>query len=163
MSAFLGVFRVVPLTDCGGGFINIGTTRNTKYKIMSETKYKATLSGEQGRSGWCTIFRHPVRKNPDGTPVRVRRSLGTKIEADAKKLVAQLNEILSDVSFWTPQAKAKAESLYDARIVKAFFDQLLPATHDAWSLRNEIIAIPGPEEGYARARFLGTTGAGDDL
>ena len=92
--------------------------------------------------------------------MRVRRSLGTKIEADAKKLVAQLNEILSDVSFWTPQAKAKAESLYDARIVKAFFDQLLPATHDAWSLRNEIIAIPGPEEGYARARFLGTTGAG---
>ncbi len=127
---------------------------------MNDKKYKATLSGEQGRSGWCVIFRHPVRKNPDGTPVRVRRSLGTKVESDAKELVAQLNEILSDVSFWTPQAKAKADSLYDPRIVKAFFDQLLPAAYDVWSLRNEIIQIPGPDEGYARARFLGTTGAG---
>ena len=127
---------------------------------MSQQKYKATLSGDQNRSGWCVIFRHPVRKNPDGSPVRVRRGLGTKVEADAQGLVNQMNEILGDVSFWTPQAKAKAESLYDERIVNAFFDQLMPAAQDAWALRNEIIPIPGPTDGYARARFLGTTGAG---
>src|SRR4051812_9984432 len=71
-----------------------------------------------------------------------------------------MNEILGGVSFWTPQTKTKTESLYDERIVNAFFDQLMPATQDAWALRNEIIPIPGPENGYARARFLGTTGAG---
>jgi len=128
--------------------------------FMSYQKYKATLSGDQNRSGWCVIFRHPVRKNPDGSAVRVRRGLGTKVKEDAQKLVDQMNEILGDISFWTPQAKAKAESLFDARIVNAFFDQLLPATQDAWALRGEIIPIPGPAEGYARARFLGTTGAG---
>jgi hypothetical protein len=127
---------------------------------MSTSKYKATLSGEQGRSGWCVIFRHPVRKNPDGSAVRVRRGLGTRIEADAQALVDQMNQILGDASFWTPQAKTKAESLYDERIVNAFFDHLLPATQDAWALRNEILPIPGPSEGYARARCLGTTGAG---
>ncbi len=135
------------------------TTRNNTHN-MSQQNYKATLSGDQNRSGWCIIFRHPVRKNPDGSAVRVRRGLGTKVEADAQRLVDQMNEILGDVSFWTPQAKAKAESLYDERIVNAFFDQLMPAAQDAWALRNEIIPIPGPMEGYARARFLGTTGAG---
>jgi len=127
---------------------------------MNIQKYTATLSGEQGRSGLCIIFRHPVRKNPDGSAVRVRRGLGTKSEADAQRLVDQMNGILSDTSFWTPQAKAKAEALFDERIVNAFYDQLMPATHDAWGLRGEIIPIPTPDMGYARARLLGTTGAG---
>ena len=127
---------------------------------MSEQKYKATLSSEQNRTGWCIIFRHPVRKNPDGSPVRVRRGLGTKIQKDAQNLVDQMNEILADPSFWTPAAKAKAESLFDVRMVKAFYDQLLPVTHNTWALRNELIPLPSPDEGYARVRFLGTTGAG---
>lgn len=127
---------------------------------MSEKKYKATLSGEEGRSGWCVIFRHPVRKNPDGSAKRVRRGLGTKIKADAQRLVDQLNEILVDELYWTPQARAKAESQYDARIVDAFFHDMMPSTLDAWALRNEIIPLPTADEGYARARFLGTTGAG---
>ena len=127
---------------------------------MSETNYKATLSGEQGRTGWCVIFRHPIRKNPDGSAKRVRRGLGTKVEEDARRLVDQLNSILGDVTFWTPQAKARAESQFDARIVSAFYDDLLPGMKDPWALRNELIPIPTPEEGYARARFLGTTGAG---
>ena len=127
---------------------------------MSETNYKATLSSDQGRSGWCIIFRHPVRKNPDGSAKRVRRGLGTKVEADAQWLVDQMNIILGDLTFWTPQARAKAESLFDPRIVDAFYHDLLPGTQDAWALRNEVIPIPTSEEGYARARFLGTTGAG---
>jgi len=118
------------------------------------------VSGEQGRSGWCVIFRHPVRKNPDGSPVRVRRGLGTRERQEAERLVAQLNEILADRDYWTPTAKAKAEALYDAKVVNAFYDNFLPATQDAWALRDEIIPLPGRAEGYARARFLGTTGAG---
>ncbi len=82
------------------------------------------------------------------------------MEADAQRLVDQLNEILVDVTFWTPQARAKAESLYDARVVDAFYHDMMPATLDAWALRNEVIPLPTKEDGYARARFLGTTGAG---
>ena len=138
---------------------SIGTTQNNA-KSMSETKYKATVSGEQGRSGWCVIFRHPVRKNPDGTAVRIRRGLGTRDRQEAEKTVAQLNEILDNQEYWTPAAKAKAEALFDAKVVNAFYDNLLPATQDAWALREEIIPLPGRQDGYARARFLGTTGAG---
>src|SRR5579859_5082009 len=127
---------------------------------MNETKYKATLSGEQGRSGWCVIFRHPVRKNADGSAVRIRRGLGTRERDEAEKLVGQLNEILGDRDFWTPTAKAKAETMFNEKIVNAFYDNFLPATHDGWLLRDQIIPLPGRKEGYARARFLGTTGAG---
>ena len=84
---------------------------------MSITNYKATLSSEQGRSGWCIIFRHPIRKNPDGSAKRVRRGLGTKIQDEAQRLVDQMNVILDDVTFWTPQARAKAESLFDDIII----------------------------------------------
>jgi len=131
-----------------------------QFKNMSDTKYKATLSGEEGRAGWCVIFRHPVRKNPDQSSVRIRRGLGTKDRAEAEKLVAQLNQILSNDEFWSPSAKAKAASLFDAKIVNAFYDNFLPSTHDAWTLRDEVIPLPGPADGYARVRFLGTTGAG---
>jgi hypothetical protein len=127
---------------------------------MGEQKYRATLSGEQGRSGWCVIFRHPVRKNPDGSPVRVRRGLGTKDKEQAQRMVDGLNEILADPAYWTPAAKTKAESLFDAKVVHAFYDHLLPAVQDAWALRDEIIPLPGPREGYTRARAVGTTGAG---
>jgi len=127
---------------------------------MSETKYKATLSGEQGRSGLCVIFRHPVRKNADGTAVRIRRGLGTRDRSEGERLVSQLNEILSDRDYWTPAAKAKADTLFDEKVVNAFYDNLLPAAQDSWGLRDQVIPLPGKEEGYARARFLGTTGAG---
>jgi hypothetical protein len=127
---------------------------------MNETKYKATLSGEQGRSGWCVIFRHPVRKNADGSAVRIRRGLGTRERGEAEKLVGQLNQILGDRDFWNPTAKAKAETMFDAKVVKAFYDNFLPATQDTWALRDQVIPLPGRKEGYAHARFLGTTGAG---
>ena len=127
---------------------------------MSDTKYKATLSGEHGRSGLCVIFRHPVRKNPDGSAVRIRRGLGTRERDEAEELVNQLNKILGDRDFWTPTAKAKAEAMFDEKVVNAFYDNFLPAAFDAWALREQIIPLPGRDDGYARARFLGTTGAG---
>jgi len=71
-----------------------------------------------------------------------------------------MNQLLDDPAFWTPSAKSKAESLFDQRIVRAFYDDLLPAAHDTWVLRDEYIRIPGPDDGYARARFLGVTGVG---
>ena len=128
--------------------------------IMSETKYKATLSGEQGRSGWCMIFRHPLRKNPDETPVRVRRGLGTKDKDKAEELLTEMNQLLSDTSFWNPQAKSRAETMFCQIVVSAFYDDLFPEARDPWALRDEIIPLPGPGEGYARVRMVGTTGSG---
>ena len=127
---------------------------------MSETKYKATVSGEQGRSGLCMIFRHPVRKNEDGTAVRVRRGLGTRDQAEAEQYVAQMNAILGDREFWSPAARAKAEAMFDPKVVSAFYDDLFPEARNPWALRDEILPLPGPAEGYARARFVGTTGSG---
>jgi hypothetical protein len=127
---------------------------------MNEIKYKATLSGEQGRSGWCMIFRHPLRKNPDGTPVRVRRGLGTKDKTEAEGYLGQMNQILLDMTFWNTHAKGRAEALFHPKVVAAFYDDLLPENRSPWSLRDEVIALPGPAEGYARARMVGTTGSG---
>ncbi len=127
---------------------------------MTEQKYRATVSGEEGRSGWCVIFRHPVRKNPDGTAVRIRRGLGTRDRQEAEKLVAQLNEILGDRDYWTPAAKAKAVASFDTKVVNAFYDNFLPAAQDGWAVREGILPLPGREDGYARAHLLGTTGSG---
>src|SRR5262249_53959042 len=112
-------------------------------------------------SGWCVIFRHPVCKSQDGKQqLRVRRGLGTRDEAEAKHLVSQLNEILSDPTYWNPPAKAKAEAKkFDGQIVAAFYDHLAPEPRDGWSERN-VLKLPGRADGYAIVQFVGTTGAG---
>ena len=99
---------------------------------MAESQVKASLS--KGRSGWCVIFRHPVCRTPDGKQsLRVRRGLGTREETEGQRLVNELNEILADVSFWTPAARAKAALAYDKTIVAAFYDHLEPERRDGWA------------------------------
>lgn len=127
---------------------------------MSETKYKATLSpGGEGRSGWCIIFRHPVRLGSDDKPgKRVRRGLGTSDKEEAQRLVDQANVILSDESLWNPTARELAEKSFDRRIVEAFYDELVPTPRDSWTLRENAISLP--VDGSAKIQLLGTTGAG---
>ena len=127
--------------------------------MMSERQYRATLS--KGRSGWCVIFRHPLCKAPDGRQqLRVRRGLGTRDEAEANRLVGQLNEVLTDPSYWNPTAKEKAKAKFDPRIVGAFYDHLTPQHRDGWSDRDTVLPLPGKDHGYATVQFVGTTGAG---
>lgn len=133
---------------------------NKEQQTMSDQQHKATLSGESGRSGWCVIFFHPVRKNSDGTPLRRRRGLGTRDKAEAQKQVDEMNQILSDPTFWSPQAKTRAEAMFHPKIVSAFYDDLLPEARDPWALREEVIPMPTKEQGYARGRMVGTTGGG---
>src|SRR6266404_3922527 len=109
---------------------------------MSEIKYKATLSGEQGRIGWCMIFRHPLRKNPDETPVRVRRGLGTKDKDKAEERLAEMNQLLSDSSYWNPQAKSRAEAMFCQIVINAFYDDLCPEARNPSALRDEVIPLP---------------------
>jgi len=128
---------------------------------MSERQKRATLS--KGRASWCAIFRHPVVKTPDGQSLRVRRGLGTKDESEAKELVGQLNEILAEPAYWTLAARKRADQAFDEKIVAAFYDHMEPPQRNHWAEREEVIALPGGkgvEDGYARALFMGTTGAG---
>lgn len=129
---------------------------------MSESETRATLS--KGRQSWCVIFRHPVCRTPDGKQkLRIRRGLGTGDRQRAEELVGELNAILSDKELWSPAGRAVAESRYDHRVVEAFFAPMLPASHDPWQIREEVIPLPGgPGSGdsYVRALLLGTTGSG---
>lgn len=129
---------------------------------MSDGKARATLS--KGRQSWCVIFRHPVCLGPDGKQkLRVRRGLGTSEQSDAQILVDQLNKILDEPALWNLSSREAVAQRFDAKIVGAFFDPMLPTSFDPWAVREEAIPLPGssdPSGGYARVLFLGTTGAG---
>jgi len=71
-----------------------------------------------------------------------------------------LNEILGDISLWTPSARERASLAYDKAIVAAFYDHLEPDRRDGWSERDQVIPLPTKEEGYAKLQLVGTTGAG---
>ena len=124
--------------------------------------YKATLSRSQGREGWSVIFRHPVRIDPaTGRPGRrVRGGLGTTKREDAEALVGEMNELLADASYWEPAAREIASQRFNSRIVEIFYRELVPEGHDHFAIREQHISLPGTAEGYRRALFLGTTGAG---
>ena len=87
-----------------------------------DKSYQASKSRSQGRDSWAVIFRHPVRLDPSGRPGRrVRRGLGTRDEAEADRLVGQLNEILQHKELWDPSARVEASTRFDARVVDIFF------------------------------------------
>lgn len=129
---------------------------------MSDGKARATLS--KGRQSWCVIFRHPVCLGPDGKQkLRVRRGLGTSEQSEAQILVDQLNKILDEPALWNLSSREAVAQRFDAKIVGAFYDPMLPTSFDPWAVREEAIPLPGasdPSGGYARVLFLGTTGAG---
>ncbi|MBE0537237.1 MAG: hypothetical protein IH624_16360 [Phycisphaerae bacterium] len=128
---------------------------------MSKRSSKASLS--KGRAGWCTIFYHPVARTDSGKSRRVRRGLGTKDEAHAQTLVDQLNQLIDDPAMHAPASRERAAVNFDPVVVSAFFDPLQLDAHDGWAIRDETMPLPGGKDvgdGYARAQFIGTTGAG---
>ncbi len=128
---------------------------------MADPKYRATLSmGGQNRTVWSVIFRHPFKLERGKPGRRVRRSLGTTDKEQAQKLVDQANLLLSDSKWWSPAMREQAERLFAREIVAAFYDDLAPAPRDGWMLRESVVKVPSPDDGYARILFLGTTGAG---
>ena len=125
------------------------------------TIYRASKNRSQNREGWCALFHHPLRRNEKGKPLRIRRGLGTKDDAEADRLVEQLNQLLQDESFWSVSQKGRASRDLDHRIVSMFFDDIESrALEDPWSDRDNEMPLPGPEQGYARVQLVGTTGAG---
>jgi hypothetical protein len=124
-------------------------------------KYRASLSRNQGRKSWCIIFQHPVLRTPTGKlGRRIRRGLGTSDNDEAESLVEEMNQLLSEESFWTLSARERASKSFDPRVVGAFFDDMTPAGRDSWSIRDSSIPLPGKDDGFTRIQLLGTTGAG---
>lgn len=114
-----------------------------------------------GRPGWSVTFRHPLRKDSRGKPgLKIRRGLGTESDLEADRLVGQLNELLSDDSWWNAARRAEAEGRFDRVVVEAFFGELHAGREDPREIRDRAIVLPGSAAGYARVLFVGTTGAG---
>ena len=128
-----------------------------------EKRFVATLSRSQGRSAWAVIFRHPVRIDANtGKPgLRVRQGLGTSVESEAASVRDELNELLSDESFWNASARSEAEKRFCPRAVEIFFHGMEAEESDFNAVRESIIEMPSSKDSeYRRALLLGTTGAG---
>jgi hypothetical protein len=123
--------------------------------------YVASKSPSKDRPGFSISFRHPCRSDSKGKPgLKVRRGLGTTDPVEAERLVAQMNELLADESWWNANRYADALRNFDQVVVEAFYDGLQASVSDAATLRQSVIPLPERTEGYARVLFVGTTGAG---
>jgi len=130
---------------------------------MGRRGYRASLSQSQGREGWAVIFRHPLKADKaTGKPgLRVRMGLGTSTKEAAAELVDQLNELLSDSSFWSLSARPVAAARFDAKVVDIFYRKIDPETWDFFALRDGVIDLPDSKSSdYKRVLFVGTTGSG---
>ncbi len=124
-------------------------------------QYRASKTRTNNRPGWTITFRHPLRKDSQGRPgLKVRRGLGTADESEADSLVAEMNELLSNESWWVATKRQEAFGQFHEPIVKAFYDELVARRPDSWTIRNQTIPLPSADEGYTRAMLVGTTGAG---
>jgi hypothetical protein len=91
----------------------------------------------------------------------MRRGLGTSIEAEADEMVAEMNVILGDQSWWNAAKRQEAELRFSKPVVEAFYDEIQAGRSDSEGLREKHIRLPNAEEdGYSRVLFVGTTGAG---
>ncbi|MGC4764520.1 hypothetical protein ACLQ20_16840 [Micromonospora sp. DT46] len=130
--------------------------------IAVQSSYTAAKSRNQSRESWSVIFRHPSRIDAGtGEPGRrVRRALGTADDAEAARMVEQLNEILRTPDLWEPTARASAEARFDARIVEIFYEDGEAVQLDFAGVREELLPLPTAADGYETVMMLGTTGAG---
>ena len=127
---------------------------------MAAQIYKATKT-RSNRPGWSVTFRHPRRSDARGKyGLKVRRGLNTTDDDEADHMVAQLNALLGDPTWWSLDRRMEAERQFARPVVSAFFDGIEAGVLNAKDLREEIIPLPTPKEGYARVMLVGVTGAG---
>jgi energy-coupling factor transporter ATP-binding protein EcfA2 len=128
---------------------------------MADLIYTASKNKTQERPGWSMSFRHPLRTDANGVAGRkMRKGLGTTDEAEADRLVAQMNALLSDPAWWNASKREEAARTFDAIVVSAFYDGIQAGRPDSWSVREKLIELPTSQQGYARILLVGTTGAG---
>jgi len=91
----------------------------------------------------------------------MRRGLGTANEAEADAMVAEMNVILGDQSWWHASKRKEAELRFSKPVTEAFYDEIQAGRDDPESLRESQIRLPNAQDdGYSRVLFVGTTGAG---
>ena len=127
---------------------------------MTTRIYKAAKT-RSNRPGWSVTFSHPRRSDARGKfGLKVRRGLSTTDDAEADRLVEQINALLADETWWSIDRRAEAERQFDSIAVAAFFDGIEAGKVSSKDQRQSMIPLPTPEEGYARVMLLGSTGAG---
>ena len=127
---------------------------------MTTRSYRATKT-KSDRPGWSVTFSHPLRTDARGKlGLKMRRGLGTTSEDEAQRLVDQLNELLTDQTWWSLDRRGDAGRQFDSRIVAAFFDGIGIGKFNSRQLREEVMPLPTPDQGYARVMLVGSTGAG---
>jgi hypothetical protein len=127
---------------------------------MKRDSYRASKS-RSNRPGWSISFRHPLRNDVRGRPgLKMRRGLGTSDDALAEAMVAEMNVILDDQSWWNAAKRAEAALRFSKAVVEAFYDEIQAGQEDTEDLRQSHIRLPKKDEGYSHVLFVGTTGAG---
>jgi energy-coupling factor transporter ATP-binding protein EcfA2 len=123
-------------------------------------EYSASKSLPPGRKVWIVSFRHPARKDPKGKyGLKVKRSLGTENEAEATRLVAQLDQLLGDTRLHSLSKRREADRRFDAIVVSAFYDPMEGAVvDDATAIREA--KVPLPKNGVPKVLLVGATGSG---
>ena len=110
------------------------------------------------RPGWSVTFSHPHRSDARGKfGLKVRRGLGTTDDAEADRMVEQLNELLADPFWWSIDRRAEAVRQFESIVVSAFFDGIETGKIKSKDRRDEIIPLP---TGYPQVMLVGSTGAG---
>ena len=129
---------------------------------MKARTYTASKSRSQGRNAWTVTYRHPLCRDEAGRAgVKVRRGLGTSDAGEADALVAQMNVLLGDESYWNITERTRAEQRFSDVVVRAFYEPMKsPAGADPAAIREKEMPLPGRTEGYSRVMLIGTTGAG---
>ena len=80
------------------------------FRVVARPLTLRASKTRSSRPGWSVTFRHPVRTDSRGQRgLKVRRGLGTADDAEADRLVAQLNELLDDERWWSGDRRAEAE------------------------------------------------------
>ena len=131
---------------------------------MTTQIHKASKT-RSNRPGWSVTFSHPRRSDARGKfGLKVRRGLGTTDDAEADRLVEQVNTLLNDETWWSIDRRTEAEQLFDSIAVSAFFDGIESGSSQPRDLRERIIHLPSADadadKDYATVMLVGTTGAG---
>lgn len=128
--------------------------------MAAKAQYTASKTLNKGRKAYSVTFRHPLRKDPRGNALKIRRGLRTTDEKEADKLVEKLNDLLGDQAYWSITKRHDAEKLYPKIIVDAFYDTIEEDPVDPWSVREKLLPLPDHKDGYPKVLLVGPIGAG---
>ena len=125
------------------------------------TQIHRAIKTRSNRPGWSVTFSHPRRNDARGKfGLKVRKGLGTTDDAEADRLVEQINTLLNDETWWSVDRRAEAEQRFDRVAVSVFFDGIESGSSQPRELRERIIPLPSADDGYAKVMLVGSTGAG---